>query len=603
MSRTINELNTTDTLADEDKFVIWQKQSQATRAITAQDMADYFTLTGGPYQPLDELLTAIAALGPSTSSGDFIQLTGQDTVRVRKLTVATYAALTNIAPAFRFDDMLVYVGSRAADGDGGDGWWRFDASSSATANGGTILAPDTGTGRWFRQDIGPLHIEWFATTQAAFDAAFALGRSIELLKYYTPPSRVTIRGTFSSNSSGWSLDVFGHGDSTGFYHDFDDYLFHCTDSLPTFMSFRDFKVISRGVKGATSQVFYFAGGVTKSRFSSLRIGHNGTAANAPAGLFDMLTTATIDTVEFRDNHLEAIKHRGYGIGLGSHIIFDAGRIIGAGDVADLSTATSTGIELYGNAGGVVIGGGIDLINLNETLEVTAANGTSNREITIGEAYFDSSFRGPRIWDASKVMFSNIWTASCGEAGVTTETTFTGTLDIIGGQIFNAGAVPGGSGHGIALKGAGIVNLGPVSIRSNDGTGVRSTGSVIGYMSGTVITDNATGFDASGTWRGKVSVIANNSTANLVRNSADLDEFIAGHAGKSQTMVTNASSLNVITHGLGIVPVYAAASLLGDFNALYKVTAWDATTVTFKIVDYANAGLGVTSEPGFWEVRA
>jgi hypothetical protein len=149
---TINELNTTDTLVDEDKLVIWKKQAGATRAITAEDAAAYFSLSGGPYQPLDELLTAIAGQGPNTANGDFIQLTGMDTVRVRKLTVATYAALTIIPDSFRFDDMLVYVASRATDGDGGEGWWRFDAASSATANGATILAPDAGTGRWIRQD-------------------------------------------------------------------------------------------------------------------------------------------------------------------------------------------------------------------------------------------------------------------------------------------------------------------------------------------------------------------------------------------------------------------------------------------------------------------
>jgi hypothetical protein len=186
MSRTINELNTTDTLVGEDKLVLWQEQSGATRAITAADAADYFSLSGGPYQPLDELLTAIAAQGPNTANGDFIQLTGQDTVRVRKLTVATYAALTVIPSSFRFDDMLVYVSSRATDGDGGEGWWRFDASSSATANGGTILAPDAGTGRWIRQYSGALNVRWFgavgngvaddtAAIQAGADHAASIG--------------------------------------------------------------------------------------------------------------------------------------------------------------------------------------------------------------------------------------------------------------------------------------------------------------------------------------------------------------------------------------------------------------------------------------------
>jgi hypothetical protein len=158
---TINELNTTDTLAGDDKLVIWKDQAGATRAITAEDAATYFSIAGGPYQPEDELLTAIAALGPSTAAGDFIEVTAQDAVRVRKLSVATYAALTLIPAAFRFDDMLVYVASRAADGDGAEGYWRFDAASSATANAGTILAPDAGTGRWIRIDLQFYKPEWF----------------------------------------------------------------------------------------------------------------------------------------------------------------------------------------------------------------------------------------------------------------------------------------------------------------------------------------------------------------------------------------------------------------------------------------------------------
>jgi hypothetical protein len=86
VSRTINELNTTDTIVDADKFVIWQNTSQATRAITAADMADYFSLAGGPYQPSDELLTSIAALGPSTTADRMIYTTAQDVAALTTLT-------------------------------------------------------------------------------------------------------------------------------------------------------------------------------------------------------------------------------------------------------------------------------------------------------------------------------------------------------------------------------------------------------------------------------------------------------------------------------------------------------------------------------------
>jgi hypothetical protein len=154
----INDLNTIDTLSGSNLFVVW---NGSTRAISAADAAAYFSLAGGPYQLEDELLTSIAALGPSTAAGDFIELSAQDTVRVRKLSVATYAALTAVAAAFRFDDMLVYVASRATDGDGAEGYWRFDAASSATANAGTILAPDIGTGRWIRIDLQFYKPEWF----------------------------------------------------------------------------------------------------------------------------------------------------------------------------------------------------------------------------------------------------------------------------------------------------------------------------------------------------------------------------------------------------------------------------------------------------------
>lgn len=74
----------------------------------------------------------------------------------------TYAELTAITAANRFDEMLVYVAGRAAQGDGADGWWRFDSASSATANAGTILAPDAGTGRWIRQfEDGRYNVRWF----------------------------------------------------------------------------------------------------------------------------------------------------------------------------------------------------------------------------------------------------------------------------------------------------------------------------------------------------------------------------------------------------------------------------------------------------------
>lgn len=226
MMSTINDLNTTNTLEDDDKLLVWKRQSGATRAITATNAAQYFSdEISGNFQPFNAFLANIASQAPNTQpgryfeitgvdtvdlitganllanigglaadptliaiggltvgAGDYIEATGVDTFRARKLQAATYAELTAIPAGSRFDGMVVYVASRASEGDGGDGYWRFDAASSATADGGTILAPDAGTGRWSRVFTGAVSPKWFGALgddtnndTAAIQAAIATG--------------------------------------------------------------------------------------------------------------------------------------------------------------------------------------------------------------------------------------------------------------------------------------------------------------------------------------------------------------------------------------------------------------------------------------------
>lgn len=78
---TINDLNTTNALQDDDKFVIWKRQSGATRAITAIDMAAYFGAElAGEYQPLDATLTMYAAL--NMQDNKVVVGTGVDTAEL-----------------------------------------------------------------------------------------------------------------------------------------------------------------------------------------------------------------------------------------------------------------------------------------------------------------------------------------------------------------------------------------------------------------------------------------------------------------------------------------------------------------------------------------
>jgi hypothetical protein len=200
---TINDLNTTDVLSDEDKFPIWKASAQATRAITALDMATYFG-GGGTYQPLDAMLTSIAATGPSsvadryfyttaqdvvalgtitafgrslvaladagalmsligaqplnarltaisgltTDSGDIFEATGASSVRSRKLQVATYAALRLLSGLSVGD--VVFVNGRTALRDGGEGWGTVAAGG--TDRDGLVIVMADGKA-WVRNDI------------------------------------------------------------------------------------------------------------------------------------------------------------------------------------------------------------------------------------------------------------------------------------------------------------------------------------------------------------------------------------------------------------------------------------------------------------------
>jgi len=85
-------------------------------------------------------------------------LKGPDGVRYFQ----TYATMTALTTANgRVDNMVVEVASRTTEGDGGGGTWRYDAGSSATVNGGTVLAADDAVGRWLRVYSGPLNVKWF----------------------------------------------------------------------------------------------------------------------------------------------------------------------------------------------------------------------------------------------------------------------------------------------------------------------------------------------------------------------------------------------------------------------------------------------------------
>ena len=85
------------------------------------------------------------------------------TFAAERRTVATYAALTALTTATGLvDNGVYYTYARTTEEDGGAGHWRYDSASTATANGGTILAIDGGgAGRFFRTQTEYFNPQWF----------------------------------------------------------------------------------------------------------------------------------------------------------------------------------------------------------------------------------------------------------------------------------------------------------------------------------------------------------------------------------------------------------------------------------------------------------
>lgn len=97
-----------------------------------------------------------------------------------KLDVKTVADLKSIDVATLTDKPQALVAGYHAPGDGGGGQFYYDAAASGADNGGTILQPSVGAGRWKRIYSGPLSVRCFGATgdgvtddTAAFAAAIA----------------------------------------------------------------------------------------------------------------------------------------------------------------------------------------------------------------------------------------------------------------------------------------------------------------------------------------------------------------------------------------------------------------------------------------------
>jgi len=115
------------------------------------------------------------------------------TTATRRQPVASIAALKALTPSA--GDAVNTLGYYAA-GDGGGGVFYYDGTSVAVDNGGTIIAPNAGSGRWLRVYSGPLSVKCFgATGDGVTDDTAAFVAATSAINNISVPA-----GTFLINS-------------------------------------------------------------------------------------------------------------------------------------------------------------------------------------------------------------------------------------------------------------------------------------------------------------------------------------------------------------------------------------------------------------------
>jgi hypothetical protein len=187
--------------------------------------------------------------------------------------------------------------------------------------------------------------------------------------------------------------------------------------------------------------------------------------------------------------------RGTGIRLarGSDIRVFGGRILGAADPYKGLAASNIGIHLTGDNGGVHIVT-TDLIGLGTGLLIGAPGATSNREVFITHATFDSSVHGIRQTDGAYTSIAGCWAASSDEDQILLDESAAGAImSISGGTIFNGGAYgrPGAKNGFVARAGSFLMT--GVTVRNNQGTGLLVGPAVRDYtVTGCRIADNGAG---------------------------------------------------------------------------------------------------------------
>ena len=130
---------------------------------------------------------------------------------------ATYAEMTALTVNKGLAENGIYCTSaRTTEDDGGFGFWRYDGASTATADGGTILAIDGGgVGRFSRLYVSQIEAAWFGVWSGATAAANSTALNLAFVAVsdrghvVLPAGVIQIAG--STTISDKTLNVTGQG--------------------------------------------------------------------------------------------------------------------------------------------------------------------------------------------------------------------------------------------------------------------------------------------------------------------------------------------------------------------------------------------------------
>ncbi|RYG47077.1 hypothetical protein EON79_08335 [bacterium] len=288
------------------------------------------------------------------------------------------------------------------------------------------------------------------------------------------------------------LGLMGTGGSTVLLYEPDEPLLQWPETSECSQAFfADFVVQSAGkAKSHGTPVFALDGGMTRTTFQNIFFDGSGMPLGSGIRVRSVADTSAILNCVFW-----AVSGIGIELARGSEIRIVGGRIIGTNDQRE----GNTGIVLTGNNGGVHIVT-TDIIALHTGLQIGGLGNTSNREVFITHATFDSSVYGIRQYDNAYTSIAGCWTASSDESQIQLEPSAEhGLVAVSGGTIFNGGAYKRkGAAHGMVAH-AGSFNLSGVDVRHNVGIGLLVGEKVTNYVvNGCRIHHNGTAAELRGT---------------------------------------------------------------------------------------------------------